>query len=223
MFVKGQGAVGVRQAKRPEIVGVRELEFAELHSVPRAAPPSVVHLRDSHHMVARLFALGLKTGDIAARLGYSLNRVSMMHTDPAFQQLIACYREQVNEDFRAATDEYFGSVVSARVKTMRMINDRLDEADASGEQLPLNQLISIHSDAADRTGYPKRKESVNLNIDFADRLERARKRSATVIDQAPAAQPVPGPLAEAAQQEAADGAGRGAGTVSNPEIGRAHV
>lgn len=196
-----------RPAKRPSIEDVRELTREEVARTPRASVPMVKQLRDSHHMVARLFAMGLRAGQVAERTGYSLARVSTLSGDPAFKELVASYRDMVNEDFRAATDEYFESAIAVRVTSLRLIRDRLEEAEPG--DIPLNQLVAIHADTADRTGYPKRKESVNLNIDFADRLEKARKRSseAKVIDStsqptAPANPPrLPVPLAPA------DGAG----------------
>lgn len=173
-----------RPAKRPSIEGVRELTLEEVRAMPRAQVARVKSLRDSHHMAARLLAMGLDRRDVAERTGYSYNGLSILYGDPAFQELLAHYREVVTEQFVSATDEYFSNLTTVRVKSLRQIGDRLDEADATGEKLPLNQLLAIHADTADRSGYPKRKESVNLNLDFADRLEAAirRSNSARVIE-----------------------------------------
>jgi len=184
---------------------VRELTVEEVRLVPKARIPAVLKLRDSHHMVARLFAMGFRTGQVAERTAYALNRVSMLRNDPAMEELIASYRGTVDEEFRANADEYFESAIAVRKTSMRMIRDRLEDADEKGEQLPLNQLVAIHADTADRTGYPKRKESVNLNIDFAERLEKAVKRSAQAktIDHDP--KPGPGPQLPLARPAPADG------------------
>lgn len=192
-----------RPAKRPSIDAVRELTVEEVRSVPRARVPLVKQLRDSHHMVARLFAMGLRPFAVAERTGYSIARISILSSDPAMKELIASYRGTVDDEFRTAADEYFESAIAVRKTSMRMIRDRLEDADEKGEQLPLNQLVAIHADTADRTGYPKRKESVNLNIDFAERLEKAVKRSAQAktIDHDPG----PGPQLPLARSAPADG------------------
>lgn len=187
-----------RPAKRPTIEAVRELTREEVASVPRARAPTVVRLRDTHHMIARLFAMGLRPRDIAMRTGYSLSRVSILSGDPAFQELVAAYRESVDESWREQADEYFESATAVRVTSMRLIRDRLEEAEPG--DIPLNQLVAIHADTADRTGYPKRKESVNLNVDFAARLEQAVRRSTeaklingtTVPDPGPTSSSAPG-------------------------------
>lgn len=190
-----QGLQG-RPAKRPSIEGVRELSLEEVRAMPRANVQRVKSLRDSHHMAARLLAMGLDRRDVAERTGYSYNGLSLLCVDPSFQELLQHYREVVTEQFVSATDEYFSNLTSVRVKSLRQIGDRLDEADQTGEKLPLNQLLSIHADTADRSGYPKRKESVNLNLDFADRLEAAvrRSNSARVIEGEASSPALPRPI-----------------------------
>lgn len=164
-----------RPAKRPSIDAVRELTREEVASQPRAQVPVVLRLRDTHHMVARLFASGLRPWQVAEKTGYSLARVSTLSGDPAFKELVASYRDSVNEEWRQSVDEYFESAIAVRTTSLRLIRDKLEEAEPG--DIPLNQLVAIHADTADRTGYPKRKESINLNIDFAERLDRAVKRS----------------------------------------------
>lgn len=164
-----------RPAKKPSIDSVRELTREEVASIPRGKAPAVVRLRDTHHMVARLFALGLRPFMIAERTGYSIARISILSADPAMQELVASYRASVDESWKETADEYFENATAVRRASIRLIRDRLEEAEPG--DIPLNQLVAIHADTADRTGYPKRKESVNLNVDFAARLEQAVRRS----------------------------------------------
>lgn len=163
-----------RPAKKPSINSVRELTREEVASIPRGRSPAVVQLRDTHHMVARLLALGLRPFQIAERTGYSIARISILSGDPAMQELVASYRNSVDESWREQTDEYFQNAVALRNVPARLLRDRLEE---EPDKFSNSQLLAIMADSADRTGYPKRKESVNLNVDFAARLEQAVRRS----------------------------------------------
>src|SRR6266545_4692895 len=132
-----QGLQG-RPAKRPSIEGVRELTLEEVRVMPRASVARVKALRDSHHMIARLLAIGLRYEEIAARTGYSYARIAVLALDPSIQDLKAKYTSVVDVTFHENVDVYFSLATSARVKSMRQMVDRLDEADEMGEKLPLN-------------------------------------------------------------------------------------
>lgn len=164
------------RAKRPAIDSVRELTAADIAGLERAKNqnPVKVH-RDSHHMVARLFAMGLRPGEVATETGYSLGRISTLAGDPAFQELIAYYRNMVNQAFADRQDEYYQTVSANRRLSARLINDKLSEVEP--EEISFRELVLIHSDAADRTGYPKRTVALNVNADFASLLDKAIQRS----------------------------------------------
>lgn len=170
-----------RKEKTPSIEEVRELTVEEVREMPRGTLTRIAKLRDSHHTVARLLALGNSIGEVAVQAGYSYNSVSMLAQDPSMQELVAHYREMLNGQFLATVDEYYSGLVAARNKALRRINDKLDDDEAD---LSISQLHAIHSDAADRTGYPKRKDVVVANVDFADSLDAAitRSRQAKLIN-----------------------------------------
>jgi hypothetical protein len=63
------------------------------------------------------------------------------------------------------------------LKAQAMLSDKLDAAAESDEFLPTRDLVSIAELGLDRTGYGKVNKNVNINVDFAANLERARKRS----------------------------------------------
>lgn len=165
---------------------VRDLtrEDLELLKVPRASQALAfpAKLRDSHHRIARLVAAGLRTKDIAERTGYAQNRISTLCQSPAMQELVARYREKVEESFVDSIDAYYETATNNMLAAERQIADRLDEADAEGETLPMRDLIAISRDAADRFGYGKKATNVNINVDFAAQLERAIARSGKTID-----------------------------------------
>jgi hypothetical protein len=167
----------VRSLKREELGVLRE---------KRPAVPAVARFRDPHHRLARFFAMGLRTDEIALRCGYSHARVLRFSSDPAFQELVAHYRSLVDDTFKENVDDYLELVKSNMLKAERQIAEKLDKADELDETLPTRELVTIARDAADRVGYSKHTVQVNLNADFAAVLDRAVKRSGKVIDVTPA-------------------------------------
>ena len=62
------------------------------------------------------------------------------------------------------------------MKAERKLADKLDDDD-DNEEMSVRELISIARDAADRVGLSKRSIQTNVNMDFAQMLDRAIKRS----------------------------------------------
>lgn len=164
-----------RPPKVAKVLGVRELTSGEVLGQGRGRAPAIKSIRDSHHMVARLFALGLRPGEVAERSGYSLGRISVLYADPALRDLIEKYRGNVDEAHKDVADEYYTTVAANRIMAARLLNDKLCLVEP--EDISIRELVTIHADAADRTGYPKRTVAVNFNVDFAARLDQALKRS----------------------------------------------
>jgi len=171
----GRGRKGIK----PGIGGVRELTRAELAS-PRAKAQPTQKFRDSHHRMARLFASGLRVGEVAELTGYSVSRVSLFHSSPAFQELIAEKRKVEDEIARDAITQYNQLILSNGMKAERKLADKLDDDD-DNEEMSVRELISIARDAADRVGLSKRSIQTNVNMDFAQMLDRAIKRSEDVL------------------------------------------
>lgn len=154
----------------------------------RPKRPAAQRFRDPHHRLARLIAMGHRPKAAGDMAGYSYGRVMMLSVDPGFKELVATYRNMVNEEFKETVDEFYSAAVSNMTKATRQISEHLDRADEEGELLPLKDLTAIASDGMDRFGYEKKKQQTNLNInaDFASMLEKAIARSGVTID-APAA------------------------------------
>jgi hypothetical protein len=130
--------------------------------------------------MARLFASGLRVTEVAALTGYSVSRVSIFYNNPAFQDLVAEKRlveDQIAKDHITAYNEL---ILSNGLKAERKLADKLDDDDES-EGMSVRELISISRDAADRVGLSKRSIQTNVNMDFADMLDRAIKRSGEVL------------------------------------------
>lgn len=175
-----------RIAKKIEILGVRELTRGDLACLrePRNVS-AVAKLRDPHHRLARLIASGLRPPEAAARCGFSVSRVYVLNIDPTFQDLVASYRKEVDAAFVQSQDEYYETATANMLKAERQIAEKLEAAEEEGELLPTRDLIAISRDAADRFGYGKKQTNLNVNVDFAAKLEKAIQRSGKVIDNQP--------------------------------------
>lgn len=169
-----------------EIRGIRELtrdDLACLHD--KRTIPAVKKLRDPHHALARYIASGLSISEAAERSGYSYSRAAVLHADPSFQDLVATYRGKVDEAWVAAQDDVQRLAVSNMLKAERMLADKLDDMDESGETPSIREIVAITADRMDRFGYSKKTTNLNVNLDFAAKLERAIQRTAKVIDATP--------------------------------------
>ena len=82
----------------------------------------------------------------------------------------------------SAEEERFRMATEVNLKALRTINEHFDKADEDGELIPLSRALSVFADTSDRVGLIKKSVSMNVNVDFAAKLEAARHRSARVID-----------------------------------------
>jgi hypothetical protein len=195
-------------ATEPSVTNVRALTRDDLLLVKddrgggadRLGSGVVQRLRDTHRRIARLVAAGLRPWEIVERTGYSYQRISTLQRDPTFMELVARMRVKVDEAFEREQDEYAKLATGNMLKAETMLAEKLEEAEENGEFLPTKDLIAISRDAADRFGYGKRQMNLNVNMDFAAELEKARSRSskARVIEAAafspvrPQSLPAPG-------------------------------
>ena len=171
-------ALGLSLAGRPsagvEFEVVRDLTQADLASIsaPRQAPKEsrLKALRARHHRLARLLATGTKPGDAGSIVGYSASRVSILQSDPAFQELLAFYADKDQEAFME-TRELLADVAR---DALGELQERLED---TPEDFSNRELLAIVEKTADRSGNgPTAKVEHNHTIGLADRLAAARQR-----------------------------------------------
>lgn len=139
-------------------------------------------LRASHHRVAELLAMGFPLTDVALMTGYNYNRITTLARSPAMQELIAVKSATKAEMTREVYDAFAEYATGNMLAAERQISDHIAAADESGDLLPMRELLAIASDRADRFGYGKKSTNVNVNVDFAARLEAAIARSDKVVE-----------------------------------------
>lgn len=122
--------------------------------------------------------------------GYSQSRISILLADKSFQDLIEVYRRD-NARLRA---EYADMATANMIRGERIIEEALEAVADADEPVSLGELrpvLDIVADRADRFGYPKKSTQVNVNLDFAGKLEAARRRSGLTLDVTPVKDPMP--------------------------------
>jgi hypothetical protein len=161
---------------------VRELDRADLVLLATekgSTSNAVKRLTERHHALARNIASGMAIGEAAVLQGYSISRVSILQTDPAFKELLNFYREDVQRPYRDLHTRLAGLSMDAAEE----LSNRLEE---EPDKVSIGQLMEITKLGADRTGHGPQATNLNVNVDLAGRLEAARKRVAlrklTVIE-----------------------------------------
>ena len=148
------------------------LDVASLLEERGTKAPQVITLRERHHALARLIAEGKSASDAAILCRYTQSRVSILQDDPAFQELIAHYRDIVNHEFVDFQQKLAGLAIDAA----SILQERLEDKPEDISDAMLLQVITV---GADRTGHgPSQKSEVNIKVGLAGRLAAATQRIA---------------------------------------------
>lgn len=173
-------------ARNPKVVGVRPLTREDMLVLqkPRPVQNRPKALRETHHRLARMVAAGLRVEEILNLTGYSYNRLLQLKQDPAFQELVTQYRGKVDEAWVRSQDEVQETAAELIRRGLRQVEAHYDEADESGELIPLRTLVTVSADLMDRFGYGKKTTQRNENLDFAAMMEQIARQSgrSNVID-----------------------------------------
>lgn len=136
-----------RPRKPLEATSVRPLVEADLElaaTVERhSQPPAIKRITDRHHALARLLAAGTPEGEAAMILGYDNSRVSILKQSPAFQELLALYRAEVDREFATTLDHMAGLSRDALLELRQRLEDE-------PEKFSNRELLSVVNDMVDR-------------------------------------------------------------------------
>lgn len=166
------------RASRPlSATYVRDLNMADialLGTERGIQPKPIQRLRDSHHALARVLALGYRPGEASAVTGYSLSRISVLQADPAFQELLAFYTNDASEEFLAAKAALDARMMTNAMTAEALLAERMEE---EPERLKAGELNDIALGRADRLGYGPKSTQVHVSVDMATALREARQRA----------------------------------------------
>lgn len=163
-----------RTAVAVEASYVRDLTPSDLAllSAPRdVKAPALTKIRDAHHALARYLAMGLPSAEIQCLTGYSGSRISILKSDPSIQELVEYYRKDVKAIFADLQER----MASMAIDGLTELREMLEEGE---EKMSPAFLLEMVKTFADRTGHgPATKNTnVNVNVNYAGRLEAARRR-----------------------------------------------
>ena len=164
-----------RRAEPAEILSVRELtreDVTALQSLPRGSEPApLVRISERHHSLARLLAMGTENHHAARLVGYSESRLSILLSDPSFQNLVESYRATVDQSFAEVADRAAGLSKDAILELQTRLEDTPDDFTNA-------LLLDIAKTMMDRTGHgPSTNVNTNINLTLGDKLKAARERA----------------------------------------------
>lgn len=153
---------------------LRELTLSDLGllATERSIQPThVQRITDRHHALARCLATGMSATEAGLVTGYTASRISVLRGDPAFEELIAFYRDVKLEKVRDL-NEKLTDVASEAASIL------LDRMDTDPDKLGPDFLLDAVKVGADRTGFGPKQTNLNLNVNLGDRMKAARERAA---------------------------------------------
>ena len=137
-----------RPARPIQYEKVRDLNAADLGLLAtvdlQMQPPPIKRLTDRHHSLARLLAAGVTEGEAALITGYDKSRISILKNSPAFQELLALRRKEVDTEFATVLDHMAGLSRDALLE----LRERLEE---TPEKFSNAELLRVTTDLVDRT------------------------------------------------------------------------
>lgn len=163
-------ATKVRDLTQADVASLHSLRDGDLDQNLRP----ILKIRDSHHKLARLLSEGCKNEEAASITGYDPAYISNLRSDPAFSNLIDYYRGQAEEIFRD---------MASRMAAAGMVaaEELLERLTTNADAFTNREIIEAIQTLADRTGFGPKTTQVNVNLDLAARLERARGRIAGAL------------------------------------------
>ena len=166
-----------RKAKDIDFAVSRELAekdfetLSEERSVQKPIPLAK-RLSQRHRALAQYISLGYTDGECAALLGYSVSRISILKSDPAFINLLAIYLAEQQGRYETVEKKAVGVLE----ETLDQIADQLEN---EPEKISMGTKLEIVKTIGDRVGFaPQQKPSgdANINITIAAQMEAGRAR-----------------------------------------------
>lgn len=136
---------------------IRDLTAEDIASIGKRAsygsqPGQLIQkLRAPHHTLARLLAEGKKHPECSIVTGYTVEYVVMLERDPAFQELVSYYKEQLVPIYLNVHER----LASLGAMAMEIIQERMSDPEKV-KTMTTGQLREIMNDALDRSSAPSK-------------------------------------------------------------------
>lgn len=117
-----------------------DLDLLAARNPARGLPmQTLLHVKHSHHQLARVLACGSGNIEASGLTGYSPGRIAELKTDPAFQELLAYYVNQKEIIFSDTLERMKVVGLHALDELMR----RLEEDPEGWSKTELRQLVDL--------------------------------------------------------------------------------
>lgn len=136
------------------------LTAADLENPPPASVPvlpGLKRIRAVHHQAARLLATGMKQSLVALHTGVSESRLSVLKSDPSFQELMAHYAEVDEEVFVDVRK----TVAALGTSAAEALHERVLE---NPDDISTKDLTALLSAALDRGGFAPIQKTVAATL-----------------------------------------------------------
>lgn len=136
-------------------------------------------MRQSHHRVAQLLAVGTDETTVARICNLNNSYISILKTDPAFKELLAHYSDHAAEEWA----DFIGTARDLSMDFLQELSTRLND---KPESFTIGQINEVIKTLADRSGNAPVSKSVSVSVtaNMGDKLAFARERAnALLIEQ----------------------------------------
>jgi hypothetical protein len=166
----------ISRPKAPAVWATRPLAAEELPSVIENPSGGEKHrlkkIRDVHHQAARAMATGGSNMEVGAVVGMSAQRINELRHDPAFQELLAHYREENAEIWRNVRERASQLGITAS----EVIQERLLERP---ESVATKDLLAVMQSGLDYGGHKQSEKHEHVHAHGSlERIRRLRENSA---------------------------------------------
>jgi hypothetical protein len=160
---RGRPGVVLMMSLERELTSEDLFRLTTMNDHSLTAPPVIQRLREVHHAAARGIARGDSVREVAIMVNRTPQRISDLLQDPAFKELVAYYKTQIEEDeitdAKRARMDYVDINDLARGEIIKRLEDptKLNE-------VPIDELRRLMTDTGDRTHSPPKTATATVSI-----------------------------------------------------------
>jgi DNA-binding CsgD family transcriptional regulator len=133
-------------------------------------------LTDRHRSMAQMVAAGATNTEVAIAVGLTPARVVQLKNDPTFKDLVETLRLGLSAEAKVTIASTLDKLSVVGNTALDILQDRMED---DPDSFSVGELANLSKLGADRTGFgPSKTEEKNINLNFGDKLEAARRRVA---------------------------------------------
>ena len=104
-------------------------DLRRLGDAPKTSVPILQRLRATHHRQAQLLAEGRSVNEVAVIVGCTTQRLVQLQVDPAFNELISYYQDQIMSAMIADAARLKDKIIDVGEMAVDELRDRLEDDD----------------------------------------------------------------------------------------------